>query len=65
MRITEAEGRNLSETEAEAEAEVHKVMNHGMGRSSPTSELYSEVLAGEEKQVWIGRHTLGIRNIRR
>ncbi len=63
MKITEAEGRNLSETEAEAEA--HKVMNHGMGRSSPTSELYSEVLAEEEKQVRIGRHTLGIRNIRR
>jgi len=31
MRITKTEGRNLSETEAEAEA--HKVMNHGMGRS--------------------------------
>jgi len=61
MKITEAEGRNLSETEAE----VHEVMNHGMSRSSPTSELYSEVLAEEERQVRIGRHTLGIRNIRR
>jgi hypothetical protein len=63
MRITETEGRNPSETEAEAEA--HKVMNHGTGRSSPTSKLYSEVLAEEEKQVRKGRHTLGIRNIRR
>jgi hypothetical protein len=63
MKITEVEGRNLSETEAEAE--VHEVMNHGMSRSSPTSELYSEVLVEEERQVRIGRHTLGIRNIRR
>jgi hypothetical protein len=61
MKITEAEGRNLSETEAE----VHEVMNHGMSRLSPTSELYSEVLVEEERQVRIGRHTLGIRNIRR
>jgi hypothetical protein len=63
MKITEAEGRNLSETEAEAEA--HEVMNHGMSRSSLTSELYSEVLAEGERRVQIGRPTLGTKNIRR
>jgi hypothetical protein len=63
MKITEEEGRNLSETEAEAEA--HEVIDRGMSQSSPTSELYLEVLADGERRVQIGRPTLGIRNIRR
>jgi hypothetical protein len=64
MKITEAEvGRNLSETEAEAEG--HEVMDRRMSRSSPTSEIYLEVLAEGERRVQIGRPTLGTRNIRR
>jgi hypothetical protein len=64
MKIAETEERrSLGETEAEAE--VHKVMDCGMSRSSPTSELYSVVSAEKERRVQIGRPTLGARNIRR
>jgi hypothetical protein len=58
-------GSNLDETEAEAKAEGHEVVTHGMNRSSPTSEPYSEALAEEEKRARIGRPTLGTRSIRR
>jgi hypothetical protein len=64
MKITETEeGRSLGETEAEAE--VRRVMDCGMSRSTSTSELYSMVSAEEERRVQIGGPTLGARNIRR
>jgi hypothetical protein len=64
MKIAETEeGKSLGETEAEAE--VRRVMDHGMSRSSPTSELYLEVSAKEERRAQIGKPTLGTRDIRR
>ncbi len=66
MKIAETEeGKSLGKTEVEAEAEVRRVMDRGMSRSSPTSKLYSVVSAEEERRVQIGRPTLGARNIRR